>query len=109
MISMRMYYKVLEKERRKKLLSIHNLILKLYPRTVVSMRYKMPTFEVNEKWMSIGNQKHHIAVYTCDKKYIESYITKHPQISSGKGCIRFKDTDKIVMVDMQELIRITLG
>ena len=65
------------------------------PESELSVKYKMPTFEVGERWVSIANRKDYISVYTCSEELIEPYLKKHPGTKHGKGCLNLRDNEEI--------------
>ena len=92
-------------QRLDRFLSIHNLILKLYPDATVDMSYKMPTYRVGDGWVALANQKNYISLYTCSETHLESYKQKHPQQKTGKGCINFRARDEIQLDDLETVIK----
>jgi len=36
------------------------LVLELFPESKVSLKYKMPTYEIENVWFTIGNQKQYL-------------------------------------------------
>lgn len=71
----------------------------------VSMKYKMPTFESTQGWLSLGNQKGYISVYTCKAEYIESYLRANPKVKHGKACLNFRDGDAVDEHGIVQLVR----
>lgn len=102
------YYSTLPCARNERLQSIETRIFAICPEATRSLKYKMPTFETPKGWMAIGNQKHHISVYTCSSDKIAPYIAKYPKIDHGKGCLRFKDRDTLDFEALEEVIRLAL-
>lgn len=88
--------------------AIHHLIVSMYPRVKQSLLYKMPTYTLGENWIAMGSQKAHYGVYTCSLIVIQPYLDKHPEIDAGKGCLRFSDTQKVVMADLRPVIQAAL-
>ena len=99
------YLDALSEQRSQRLVSIHKRIVKLFPEAEVSMKYKMPTYMLETGWLSIGNQKNYISVYTCGAHHLAGFREKHPQIKGGKGCLNFKDKVEIPLDDLEEVIR----
>lgn len=83
-------------------------IKKWYPSTELTMKYKMPTFELGGNWIAVANQKNYISVYTCGYHHIESYKKKHPDTKSGKGCLNFREKDKINYKDLKYVVKSAL-
>ena len=73
------------------------------PESKLSMKYKMPTFEVGDGWVSIANRKDYVSVYTCSEELIEPYLKKHPGTKHGKGCLNFRDRDEIDFEALKEV------
>ena len=86
-------------------MSIHNLIMRLYPEASVDMGYSMPSYRIGDAWVALANQKHYISFYTCSASHLESYTQKYPQQKTGKGCINFRDSDQIHYDDLELVIR----
>ena len=85
--------------------TIRLLILTLYPDAKESMRYKMPTYEHENGWVALANQKHYISLYTCGPGHIARFKTAHPGIKTGKGCINFQDKDDIPVGSLKAVIQ----
>ena len=86
-----------------------NNFRKWYPDAELTMKYKMPTFEIGDNWLAVANQKSYISVYTCGYHHIESYKKKHPRTKSGKGCLNFRDNDDIIYKDLKIVAGSTLS
>lgn len=100
----REYFAKLPEERRQRLERLHALIVQLYPSAFVDLRYKMPTYNSSLGWISIGNQKNYISLYTCNNQHIEKFKLQHPSIKTGKGCINFQDKDELPLKDIEAVI-----
>lgn len=85
-------------------MSIHDLILRLYPDASVDMSYKMPTFSFGDGWVALANQKNYISLYTCSASHLEPYKRKYPQQKTGKGCINFRERDEIHLDALESVI-----
>ncbi len=80
----------------------------MYPSARPSMKYKMPTYELETSWIAIANQKNYISLYTCSAEHISSFKKKYPKIQTGKGCINFKDSDEIPYEYLKPVIKSAL-
>ncbi|THB75043.1 MAG: DUF1801 domain-containing protein [Desulfobulbaceae bacterium] len=96
------YLKELPASRQKRIIAIVHEFIKSQPDAEMSLKYKMPTFEIGPNWASVGNQKHYISIYFCNEKIIENIKEKYPKISTGKGCVRIKDNQEIPIEDLVE-------
>ncbi len=99
------YLNNIPENRKTHITSILRLIKSLYPKVEESMRYKMPTYSLDDGWVAVANQKNYISLYTCSPEHIESFKAKHPNIKTGKGCINFKDKDNIPLQDLEPVIK----
>ena len=99
------YFSAVPGDRRSKIDALHGLIMDLFPRAVVDMTYKMPTYRYREGWVAIANQKNYISLYTCGYHHIEKFKKKNPGIKTGKGCINFRARDEIHYGDLEAVIR----
>jgi len=88
--------------------TLHNLILKHYPNAVVDMKYKMPTYHVDQGWVALANQKNYISLYTCLPEALDVFKKTHPKINTGKGCINFKETNELPLEDIEQVIKLAM-
>jgi len=68
------------------------------------MLYKMPTYQVDDGWVAIANQKRYVSLYTCGYHHIADFKAKHPQIKTGKGCINFRQKDELPLDDLKAVV-----
>jgi uncharacterized protein YdhG (YjbR/CyaY superfamily) len=99
------YLETIPPVRRSRFDSLHRLILDLYPQAVVDMKYRMPTYQVDDGWVAVANQKNYISLYTCGYHHIEKFKAKHPDIKTGKGCINFRDKDALPLADIEDIVK----
>ena len=104
-ITIDQYLDEVPENRKERVLTLHRLILEHFPKAVVSMKYKMPTYELSSGWTAIANQKSYVSLYTCGAHHLETFKQKHPKIKTGKGCINFKDTDDLPLEDISAVIQ----
>ena len=98
------YIQSISDQRLDRYMSIHNLILKLYPDAFVDMSYKMPTYKAGDGWVALANRNNYISLYTCGASHLESYKKTQPQQKTGKGCINFRERDVIHLDDLETVI-----
>ena len=60
--------------RAKRLTENKNAFLKAQHKAKITNKYKMPTFEMNDNWVCLGNQKHYISIYFCQESLIQNII-----------------------------------
>lgn len=95
--------------RRDRLQAIIGLVRRLYPDAVVSMKYRMPTFETAGGWVAVANQKHYLSLYTCSAEHLDAFKRLHPDIKTGKGCINLRDRDHLPLDDLATVVRSAMG
>ena len=98
------YLKSIPENRQQRFMSIHKLILQLYPEIHVDMSYKMPTYKAGDGWVALANQKNYISLYTCGESHLVPYKHKHPGQKTGKGCINFRQRDDIDLDSLKQVI-----
>ena len=103
--AVRSYLNAVPEARRARVMQLHDLILELFPTAAISMSYKMPTYRHEDGWVALANQKQHVALYTCGEHHIAPFREKYPHISTGKGCIRFRDKDSLPITALKQVIR----
>jgi uncharacterized protein YdhG (YjbR/CyaY superfamily) len=94
-ITMDQYMAKVPGDRRGRMELLIGSIRSWFPDAEISMKFKMPTFEIGDNWVAVGNRKNYISLYTCMEEHIAPYIENHPGIKYGKGCINFRDRDEI--------------
>ncbi len=99
------YFDAIPESRRERFMTIHDLIVRLYPQAAIDMSYRMPTYRVGDGWVALANQKHYISLYTCGESHLQSYKLKHPTQKTGKGCINFRARDELHYEDLAAVIR----
>lgn len=95
------YTSPLPSQRSERLQSLHQFIVERYPQAQLSLKYKMPTYEVENGWVAIANQKNYVSLYTCAREHIQPYIDNHPKVKCGTGCLNFRDGDAIAWADLE--------
>lgn len=98
------YLATIPDERIKRFNELRALIKALYPQARETMRYKMPTYEYQNAWLALANQKHYISLYTCNAEHLVAFKQTHPRIKTGKGCINFRDQDEIPVESLSQVI-----
>ena len=95
------YLGYLSEERRRRLNLIRKTIHSIASDISESMRYRMPTFERDDRWVSVASQKHYISIYLGRENVVREFAQKHPQLNYGKACIRIRDNQDIPFKDLK--------
>lgn len=103
------YLAALPEQRRLRLVELIAEIKRLYPDAEESLLYKMPTYQWQQGWVAVANQKAYVSLYTCSAEHLLQFQQKHPGIKCGKGCINFKDKDPLPLQDLQQVITSAMG
>lgn len=104
MSSLNEYIENVSEDRRERFDGIMALIGRLYPKAELSMKYKMPTWELGEGWVALADQKQYISVYTCGEMHLEAFKELHPEVKTGKGCINIRNKDDFPLEDLTIVI-----
>ena len=98
------YISLLSPQRSERIQVLHQFIVRSYPRAELTLKYKMPTYEMTGGWVSVANQKHYISVYSCAREHIQPYLDRHPETRCGTGCLNFRDSDTLVLHDLKPVL-----
>lgn len=98
------YFSAVPDSRRAKIDALHKTIIDLFPEIHIDMKYKMPTYQLEDGWVAIANQKNYVSLYTCGYHHIEAFKEKHPDIKTGKGCLNFRDRDELPIADIKKVV-----
>ncbi|MDH4095647.1 MAG: DUF1801 domain-containing protein, partial [Betaproteobacteria bacterium] len=90
-------------------LTLHGLILSLFPQAAISMQYRMPTYRLGENFVAWASQKRHLALYTCSDQRIAGFRARHPEVRAGKGCLRFRDGQRLPLADLAQVVKNALA
>ncbi len=99
------YLAMVPDERKPIVDALHMLIVGLYPKATIDMKYKMPTYQMGDGWVALANQKNYVSLYTCGYHHIAAFKEKHPKIKTGKGCINFRPTDQLPVQNLKAVIK----
>ena len=69
---------------------VRSLILQTVPGVEETMRYRMPTYALDEVICSFASQKHYMSLY-MDVELVSEYSDALKHLDVGKSCIRFKN------------------
>ena len=95
------YYLSIPKDRLVRMKQIRDTFLASTTGVRETFKYKMPTFEMGENWVALANQKNYISVYFCSEDLIVGIKGKYPEINTGKGCVRIKDSNNIPLNELR--------
>jgi uncharacterized protein YdhG (YjbR/CyaY superfamily) len=103
------YLAQLPEARRERALALHGLILSLFPQAAVSLGTRMPTYRLGEQFVAWASTKRHLALYTCSAERIAGFRARHPEIEAGAGCLRFRDSERLPLADLAQVVKNALA
>jgi uncharacterized protein YdhG (YjbR/CyaY superfamily) len=106
-ISPQDYFDQLEPGRKDALETLRGLIFEVDPEIKETMRYKMPTYELDEVVVAMASQKHYISVY-LDVDLVEKHKSELSHLNCGKSCVRFKAIDELPLDTVKVILQETL-
>ena len=95
--------------RRERALALHGLILSMFAQASVSLESRMPTYRLGTNFIAWGSLQRHLAVYTCSGERIAGFRARHPEVRSGRGCLRFRDGQRLPLADLAQVVRNALA
>jgi hypothetical protein len=75
----------------------------------VSLDYRMPTYRVGEQFVAWASMRRHLALYTCSAERIAGFRARHPEVEAGRGCLRFRDSQRLPLADLAQVVRNALA
>jgi uncharacterized protein YdhG (YjbR/CyaY superfamily) len=89
---------------------IHRLVLEAYPAAAVTISYQIPTYKVGRRRLFVGVWKHGVSIYGWARGREAGFITKHPELQTGRGTIQLRPTVAagIPDDDLRDLVRAAL-
>jgi uncharacterized protein YdhG (YjbR/CyaY superfamily) len=101
------YLRGLEPERQAALSELRSLVLETVPDAVETMRYRMPTYELEGGVLcSIASQKHYMSLY-MDVELVEKHREELAGLNVGKSCIRFTRLERLPLNTVRTVLRET--
>ncbi len=88
------YLARLEPGRRQILVSLRQLVRQAAPQAVETMRYGMPTYELNGHVAAFASQKHYVSLY-MDTDLVAAHRQDFGHLNCGKSCIRFNRLEQL--------------
>jgi uncharacterized protein YdhG (YjbR/CyaY superfamily) len=87
------------------------LIRSVAPDATVRISYGIPTYEVGKKRLYVGAWKHGISLYGWGQGADGGFVSRHPELRTGKGTIQLsvEAAAKISDAELKRLVRAALG
>jgi uncharacterized protein YdhG (YjbR/CyaY superfamily) len=72
---------------------MHGLIFASHPDAAVSISYGIPTYKVGNRRLYVGAWKHGVSIYGWQQGRADGFISRHPELVTGKGTIQLRPED----------------
>jgi uncharacterized protein YdhG (YjbR/CyaY superfamily) len=100
------YIDSLDESRKSSLQQLRQIILETVPGAEETIQYKMPYYTYHGMLCAFASQKHYMSFYLlCDGEIVEKNRHLLTGLSVGKGCIRFKDINKLPEPTIRAMLR----
>jgi uncharacterized protein YdhG (YjbR/CyaY superfamily) len=97
------YLGALEPDRRAALEQLRALVFDAVPGVVETMRYRMPTYELDDVLCSFASQKHYMSLY-MDVDLVAAHKEALRHLDVGKSCIRFKRIEDLPLDTVRQIL-----
>ena len=104
------YIQAIPSEHRPLFDRLHRLIVAAHRDADVVLSYQMPTYKVGKRRLFVGAWQGGLSLYGWRPGQAEAFISRHPQLKTGKGTIRLRPQDAAAISDdeLTELMRAAL-
>ena len=93
--------------RQSALQTVRSLILDTIPGIEETMKYRMPTFKLDEVVCAFASQKNYMSLY-MDTGLVEEYKPQLGGLDCGKSCIRFKKIEDLPLETIKQILTETV-
>ena len=102
------YLAGLEPGRRAALEQLRALVFATAPDAIKTMRYRLPTYELDGVLCSFASQKHYMSLY-MDVRLVEKHKAELEHLDVGKSCIRFKRIEDLPLDTVRQILVETIA
>lgn len=102
--SIKEYIAMAPKDKREVLQKMYTEIKSAAPKATESIKYGMPTFELNGNLVHFAAMKGHLGFYPAPSG-VEAFKEKLSAFDTSKGCIRFPYDKKIPYAVVKQIVR----
>jgi len=97
------YIQKLSTDRTDALSALRDLVRETVPQAQETMRYRMPTYELDEVICSFASQKHYMSLY-LDTMLVDRYRKQFGKLDVGKSCVRFKRLEDLPLGVVRQIL-----
>jgi len=87
--------------------ALRDLVRETVPQAQETMRYRMPTYEIDEVICSFASQKHYMSLY-LDTMLVDRYRKQFGKLDVGKSCVRFKRLEDLPLSVVRQIMTETV-
>lgn len=98
------YLLELPPEKRSVVKTLDKLVRSAAPKSVASMKYGMPTYEVASRIIAFNAQKNYFSFY-ADPKVVKQYRSELKGLGMGKSCIRFRTIEEVSLAALRKIVK----
>ena len=99
------YIDSLDESRKSSLQQLRRIILETVPGAEETIQYNMPSYTYHRMLCAFASQKHYMSFYLLDGAIVDKNRHLLAGLSVGKGCIRFKDINKLPEPTIRAMLR----
>jgi uncharacterized protein YdhG (YjbR/CyaY superfamily) len=82
---------------------LHRLILTAHPGAEITLSYKMPAYQAENRRIYVGVWKHGISIYGCGQDRDGGFAARHPEMVTGRGTLQLRPEDAAGIPDEEFL------
>lgn len=101
------YIDSVQDDRRSLMLHLNAIIQEVYPSLEPVIWYGLLAYRKSKgwrNWVALGYRKDGVTLFT-NGSHADQFKTRHPEVQTGKGSLRFKPGDTLPVEDIKLLIR----
>ncbi|HEU5003813.1 MAG TPA: DUF1801 domain-containing protein [Actinomycetota bacterium] len=97
------YIDAIPPEQRELFDRLHTLIRAAAPDAEVVLSYQIPTFKVGKRRLFLAAWKHGVSLYGWGEDRDGGFLSRHPELKSGRATLRLRPTDAEAIGDEEFL------
>lgn len=102
------YLAEISPEKRALVEKLQSVIMSLHPQIQPRIAYQILMYRLPTGWVGLGPRKDGVTLYTEQAEAVAAFRARHPEIDTGKGCLRFRLTDQLPWPELEALIKFAL-
>jgi uncharacterized protein YdhG (YjbR/CyaY superfamily) len=91
-------------EKRSVVQALDKIVRAAAPKATCSMRFGMPTYDLDGRFMALNSQKNYFSFY-ADPDIVKRYRSELKGLDCGKSCIRFQKLEDVFLPILSKIAR----